>query len=56
MSTGLESLLRASRMLTILLALIDDQPLPLGRFIPEPWPGQSLGGAGTPSGVAGVAL
>jgi len=34
-------------VLTILAALLQGEPLPLGRFIPEPWPSRARGWTGT---------
>ena len=39
----------------ILVALLDHAPLPLGRFIPEPWPAVSVPEEATPA-LAGLAL
>jgi hypothetical protein len=38
-------------VLTILVALIAGEPLPLGRFIPEPWPRPQTGAMGAPRGL-----
>jgi hypothetical protein len=39
-------------VLTILAALIEGSPLPLGRFIPEPWPSPQPGAVDASPGLA----
>jgi hypothetical protein len=39
----------------ILVALLDQAPLPLGRFVPEPWPAVPVPEAATPA-LPGLAL
>ena len=39
----------------ILVALLDQTPLPMGRFVPEPWPAVSMPEEAT-SSLAGLAL